>query len=201
MTSASYGYSKIPLSEVAALVDPPMYRDPGFHVSELIAKVEEMSSSKRRYDDDEEESGLMSMGKIWEAVMRHWMAQYCSNMGLHFQPSVKVQMDEIFGNLDGVVELVVDGMIMQVMAVVESKFTTTKDARPESKWKWLSQGKAYCHMLGEDNPLCVWYPVLQIPKSGPPDAVFHLFTHTFKEHETAENWQMLLNMKQYLEGR
>lgn len=196
MPAASYGHAQIPLSEVAEVMDPHLPRNPGYHVSDLIAEMDVIGKVKRaRGRDDDEESGLMSLGRIWEVAARQWLDQYSRGLGLVFTPSVKLEKDGIIGNLDGTI-----GSELGTVAVAEIKLTTTKDPSPESKWKWITQVRSYCYM-DPHQPLCAWFLVLQIPRTGSPDAVFNFYTHTFTYQELAENWQMLLNMRDYLRDR
>jgi len=187
------------LESIVDPFDPPQNRKPGWHVTDLkkaadaIAKGQEVPNGGWEFTGDT--SGLMSWGRMWEAVVRDWLDQKCLDMGMLFLPpepySPGIEEDGIIANLDGEIHSF-NGIRI---AVAEMKATTTADTNPLLKPNWMCQTKAYCHMAGVNQ---VWFIVLHMPRRGAPEARVYQHIVTFEDWELAENWNMLISTKEYL---
>ena len=185
-----------PLANVVDLLDPPQIRTPGHHVTNLIYAADALSKGKPIRDDGPivDDTGMMALGRLWEASVREWVQGYVDSLDLHVAHSIPVVIDGIAGNLDGLV----GDVHGNYLAVIETKLTTSsKNITPSNNWNWMCQVKAYCHMVGVDQ---AWFPLLYIPHQGKPEARFSLWIETFTQQEIEENWRMLVNTKNYLEG-
>jgi len=202
------------LSTIVDAFDPPQVRKPGWHVTDLkkaadaIAKGIEVPNGGWLFEGDT--SGLMSWGRMWEGAVREWVSIRAGDMGLSFwapEPgSPGIETEDIIANLDGELiafnhppDLAASGIgLTTSVAVVEMKATTTADTNPLTKPNWMCQTKAYCHMIGVTQ---VWFIVLHMPRRGAPEARVYQHIVTFEPWEIAENWQMLISTKEYLESR
>jgi len=188
-----------PLSDAIDLIDAPQDRLPGYHVTDLIRAAITLSKgdTPRKSGPLVDDTGMMSLGRMWEAVIRPYCKMYCEGLGLVYQapePSndmLRAERDGILANLDGLA-LNTDTPI----AVIEAKLTTSKNnSDPTQYYNWMAQGKAYCHMMGVRQ---AWFPLCYLPRSGPPMAITKVWLISFEQHEIEENWQMLRNTKEYL---
>jgi len=186
------------LESIVDPFDPPQNRKPGWHVTDLkkaadaIAKGQNVPNGGWVFEGDT--SGLMSWGRMWEAAVRSWVIEYISRMKFQVTFSDEIEADEIVGNLDGLVYTAAG----EGLAIVEMKATTTADTNPLLKPNWMSQSKAYCHMVGVNQ---VWFIVLHMPRRGAPEAKVYQHIVTFEEWEIVENWSMLISTKEYLTSK
>jgi len=195
------------LSTIVDAFDPPQIRKPGWHVTDLkkaadaIAKGQKIPQGGWPFEGDT--SGLMSWGRMWEGAVRDWIwKQAHTQFKLDFKHSCEIEQDEIIANLDGKLNTYSQGVPISTpamdVAVVEMKATTTNDTNPLTKPNWMCQTKAYCHMIGVTQ---VWFIVLHMPRKAAPTANVYQHIVTFEDWEIAENWQMLISTKEYLESR
>lgn len=188
------------LSTIVDAFDPPQVRKPGWHVTDLYYAAQAISKGKLTEFVHEklnvpwvDDSGMASWGRMWEGAVRSWLYDRCDSMGLHFYESQEAYESGIIANLDGLVY-----SSTHDVAVVEMKATTTADTNPLTKPNWMCQTKAYCHMIGVTQ---VWFLVLHMPRKSAPTAKVYQHIVTFEDWEIAENWQMLISTKEYLESK
>lgn len=193
-----------PLSQIVDAFDAPQDRKPGWHVTDLIRAAEDISKGKQvpngGFPFDGDTSGMMSLGRMWEGVVREWLSSYALKMNMVAVFSEAIEEQEIIANLDGRVRELqaFTSQTPMNIAILEMKATTTADSNPLTKPKWISQVKAYCHMVGVNQ---VWFVVLHLPRRGAPTAKVYLHIVGFEDWEIEENWNMLISTKEYLEGK
>jgi hypothetical protein len=118
-------------------------------------------------------------GFLWEDLLSTVLAEHCSP-----RPG-EVELDGIVGSPDGYDPDA--GMLDEYKCTWKS----INNAHPEQVWKWMTQVKGYCKMLGVTT---VRFHVLYINGdyrgSGP---IYRSYLFSFTQKEIDENWQMLLN--------
>jgi len=184
----------IPLSEIVDPLDPPQDRKPGYHVTDLMYAARTLADGKQvvKKGPIVDNTGMMSLGRLWEAACRPWTEAYCKRLGLEYQHSVERIEDGILANLDGVA---VNGG-GRTAAVIEAKCTTSvKNADPTQNWYWMQQVKAYCYIEGVNQ---VWFTLLYLPRAAAPMALSGVHVVTFNQTEIGETWQMLVNTRDHL---
>ena len=79
------------------------------------------------------------------------------------------------------------------MRLEEYKFTWKSSSRPpEDNWRWVTQMKAYCYVLGlTEANLRVFYANGDYRQNRKP--LYQGYRFTFREDELKENWAMLIN--------
>ncbi len=188
-----------PLSEAIDLIDAPQDRLAGYHVTDLIRASLLISSGKvvEKRGPLVDDTGMMSLGRMWEAVIRPYSKVYCERLGLEYQgpepdnDMLRRERDGILANLDGLA--LKDG---RSIAIIEAKLTTSKNnSVPTNYYNWMAQVKAYCYMEGVRQ---AWFPLCFLPRSGAPMAITKMWLIGFEQHEVDENWQALLSTKEYL---
>jgi len=188
-----------PLSDAIDLIDPPQVRLPGYHVTDLIRAAITISrgDTPKKSGPLVDDTGMMSLGRMWEAVVRPYSRVHCERLGLEYQgpepdnDMLRRERDGILANLDGLA--LKNG---KSVAVIEAKLTTSaKNSNPTSYYNWMAQVKAYCYMEGVRQ---AWFPLCYLPRSGAPMVVTKVWLVSFEQHEVDENWQMLVNTKEYL---
>jgi len=184
---------QLSLPSIADILDPPQTRKSGYHITSLISAAISMSKLETPEPDGDidDTTGMMALGRIWEAASRPYLNSYFESLGLYYEPSIEWEKDGIIGNLDGLV------LADTPVGVVETKLTTRRNPDPTTNYKWLSQAKSYCYIAGV--PLA-WFLVLHIPRSGPPTATPYLYTIQFSDQELEEIWGMLTATRDYLEA-
>jgi hypothetical protein len=192
---------RIELGEVADLLDPPQIRKGGWHVTNLIAEAIAISKGRRApaFDPPENIWGLISMGRIWEPVVKPWLTQYAEMVGFDVvygtqEKPLEAVKDEILGNLDAVLY-----SEDEVVAIVDMKFTMGKADMMlnTSREKYLHQMKAYCSMMGCTE---AWFLTLNIPKGGGLSCDFYKQQFVFTQEEVDHTWTMIRKTKEYLES-
>ena len=150
------------------------------HVSSLIAKI----LGDKDNDRPQNVINIMSLGRIWEeAVMRPAVEAEC----VIFTPNVSIERDGIIGTLDGVAHTDTDSYVW------ECKTRWTRYHAPEEHPRWLYQVKAYCYMMRMNK---AWLTVLHL-STRPPNAESYWHELEFTDQQLAENWQMIVNARDY----
>ena len=167
---------------LAELLAPPSPRDESkHHVSSLISTVLGTTFSEDREDWA---NNIMAFGRIWEeAVMRPMVEQETTA----FTPNVTVERDGIIGTLDGIAHNETDSFVWEC----KTRFRPYHE--PEEYSRWMYQVKAYCYMTGIHK---AWLTVLHV-SGRPPNTQLVWHELSFTPEELQENWQMLLNARDY----
>ena len=169
---------------------PPSERDRSkWHVSNLIESASLIARGDNRYHEYVgRPAGIMSMGRIWESAIDCYLTHYAVQQGGVYVPDMEQEQDGIVGSLDGIMILPELGMV-----VCETKLRFT--ASDEIPLKHVQQTRAYCRLADTD---LVCYVSGHITSNPPSVAGFlRIIRHTAQS--IAENWQMLVNTKLYLE--
>jgi len=119
------------------------------------------------------------VGFLWEDTLGRSLADHCSP-----RPG-EVELDGIVGSPDG--------FDSDVGIVDEYKCTwkSIRNAHPENVWKWMTQVKGYCKMLGVNVVrFHVLYLMGDYRGSGP---LYRSYLFHFTDREVQENWDMLVN--------
>ena len=192
------------ISKLADLMDPPGFRDLSkFHVTDLIHAVENFGKEVAPFNYDglpQATKNIMSMGRIWEhLVLGDWIREGVK-AGSVPVPKVTLEVDDVIGSLDGALYapgLHADGTLGAADVVVEIKarFSPPNDDFPIGNRRYMRQCRAYCYMSGARK---VWMPILYL-STKPPNTQYLIHRFEFTDLEVEENWQMLMNMKEYLE--
>ena len=186
-------------------------RAEGWHITDIIKASKELAQGKAVNPDDfycagdgahkelskdlarAKELGLLDMGHFWEAAARPALVQWCgSKFGLLATGPQQAEADGIIANADALVK---DPYTQSVVAVAECKFRFSARTEPLANEEWMQQVKGYCHIWGTS---AVWMVVGNV-RQAPPGAGSRIYMLTFTDDEINENWQMLVNTRQYLE--
>ena len=186
-------------------------RAEGWHITDIIKASKALAQGKAVNPEDfycagdgahkelsedlarAKELGLLDMGHFWEAAARPAFVQWCgSRFGLQATGPQQTEADGIIANADALVK---DLQTQTVVAVAECKFRFSAKTDPVTNDEWMQQVKGYCH-IWETN--AVWMVVGNV-RSGPPGAGSRIYMLTFTDEEIDENWQLLVNTREYLE--
>lgn len=187
---------KYPVATVADALDPPQIRKGGWHMTTLIYEGLALAKGQRRTPyDAADEHGLMALGRIWEAVARPWLEEYCNLLGYTVQfptqeEPLETWCEDILGNMDGIIW---DGE--RKVAIVDMKMTTGNPDMTQ-KPNYMHQFKAYCYSEGVSE---FWCLILHIPKRGAPGAHFYHDIYHYSEAEKQATWSLITNAKRILE--
>jgi hypothetical protein len=181
-------------------------RAPGWHLTALLDASTEMAKGKDIDPNDywcsEEKTdggdladklppGLLEMGHLWEAAARPALVDYFQEkFNLMVTGPTQMERDGIVANADALA--IGQG---RVAAIVECKFRYSADTDVKKQDKWMRQVKGYCHIWGTD---LVYFAVGNV-RSRPPGSGARIYMLQFTEKEIAENWQMLVNARTYLD--
>lgn len=167
---------------------PPTPRDKSlWHVSNLIDSAQLIAKGDTRYHEFEgEPSGIMSFGRIWESAVDCYLTHYAIRHGIYVT-DVELIKDDILGSLDGVMVHYEWGEM-----ICETKLRFTLNG--EIPMRHLQQTRAYCH-LADTNLVCY---VSGHISSTPPTARAEMRIIRFTQQSIQENWEMLVNTKNYL---
>lgn len=184
---------QIPLMEVAEVLDPSQPRSEGNHITELI-QLHNKAAGKRYYDDSSSPSpevlDIMAFGRIWEWALRGYLTHKAPEWGFDgIIFSFETERDGIYGSLDGLFV----GQDNAVVDETKARFTGPNDNFPLGHHQYPMQIKSYCKMVGTTRA-CM--PVLHV-ESKPPRAQFYVYWIEFSQLEIDENWQLLLNRRDY----
>lgn len=187
----------IDLEHVANLCDIGLTREPlvprdlsAWHVTDLLKSGQLIAKGENRYHRfTEEPSGIMSLGRIWETVMDHYLYDFAARQGGHYIPDLVCCRDGVAGSLDGFLNLPIFG---DAVAECKLRFSASEDI----PLAHLQQVRAYCRLVGV-NVVC--YVTGHIT-SRPPTVRALLRIFSLSAQSIAECWQGILNTKRYLES-
>ena len=187
------------------------YADPravGWHVTALIKASKEIARGKdidpNYYYCSEDSTdmeglgeeippGILEMGNLWEAACRPAFSSWCrERFGLKSTGPVQIGRERIVANADA---LVVNPRDRSIVSIVECKFRFSENTMPIENDDWMRQVKAYCHMLGLNS---VWMVIGNV-RQRPPGSASRVYMMSFSDSEVAENWNMLQNIRTYLD--
>lgn len=148
------------------------------HLSDIYSDLEQTLFPKSTNADMTNQLWAEA-GFLWESLLSRVLADHCSE-----RPG-EVELDGIVGSPDG--------FDQSTRVVDEYKLTwkSTKNSHPKDVWKWMTQVKGYCKMLGAS---VVRFHVFHVNGdyrgSGP---LYKSYLFSFTEREIDENWSMLTN--------
>lgn len=168
---------------------PPTPRDYSkWHVSNLLQSATRIAKGDIQYYEYEgEPKGIMSMGRIWEAVVDRYLTDYALSKGGVYVPDMEQEKDGILGSLDGVMWLPDLGWL-----VCETKLRFTLSG--EIPLSHLQQVRAYCY-LAETDLVCYVSGHLS---SRPPTASATVRIIRLTQQSIDETWEMIVNTRDYL---
>lgn len=167
---------------------PPEPRDRSvWHVTNLIDSARLVSRGENCYWEGSDPNGIMSMGRIWEACIDLYLADYADRRGGLYSPDLVLDEDGIVASLDGILFTNDFGS-----AVTETKLRFTMN--PEIPMKHLQQVRAYCHLAKTD----LVYYVSGHLSSAPPMASARMRVIRLTKQSIEETWEMIVNTKDYL---
>ena len=181
-------------------------RAPGWHLTALLDASTEMAKGKDIDPDDywcsedrtdggdlaaELPEGLLDMGNLWEAAARPALVDhFAEKFNLMVTGPTQMERDGIVANADALA--IGQG---RVAGIVECKFRYSAETDPKKQDKWMRQVKGYCRIWGTD---LVYFAVGNV-RQRPPGSGARIYMIQFTEAEIAENWQMLVNAREYLD--
>ena len=185
----------INLEQVADLCAIGMKRRPpeprnreAWHVSNLLQSTHLIAKGDVRYHEYEgEPKGIMSLGRLFEMNIDHYLAHYAVNLGGFYSPDVESIKDGVIASLDGIMWLPDLGWM-----VCETKLRFTLDK--EIPLTHLQQVRAYCHLADTD---LVCYVSGHIG-SRPPTAEARMRIIRLAKQSIGECWQGIVRTKEYL---
>jgi len=184
------------MSNLADLLDPPGLRDPSKpHVTDILREIENLGKEVEPFDYDalpENVKNIMAMGRIWEYLVRGDVITEAVRMNLIPVMKKELEVDGIIGSTDGILLNPRTGLTETVVEI-KARFSPSKSDFPSGSTRYMRQCKAYCHMSGARK---VWMPILYL-STKPPNAEYIVHRFGFTDLEVQENWQMILNMRDY----
>jgi len=186
-----YKTESLNLEDVADALDPPKPRDTDrWHVSNLIESAQLITKGDIRYHEYEGvPKGIMSMGRIWEAVADTYTQKWVAGHIGYYWSNVVAEKDDVVASLDGILLLP-----EKCFHVVEIKLRFT--ANTDIPFRHQQQLLAYCAIISTD---LACYVDLHLT-SNPPSAEGAMRFLKFTQQEIVENWQMITATKAYLES-
>lgn len=168
---------------------PPTPRDHDlWHVSNLLKSAKLITKGDVRYHEFEGlPSGIMSMGRIWEASVDCYLDDFARSKDGFYLPDCEKVKDNILGSLDGIICLPEFGFM-----VSESKLRFTLN--PEIPMDHLQQVRAYCYLSDTDT---VCYTSGHI-SSAPPTMQATIQILRFTKQAIRETWEGIVNTRAYL---
>ena len=169
---------------------PPLPRDRSvFHVTNLLESGRLIAKGNIRYHErTAPPTGIMSLGRVWESAVDHYLADYAAQKGGVYTPDVELEEDGVVASLDGLLFLCGLGLM-----VVETKLRFTLNT--SIPLQHLQQVRAYCHIAGTD---LVCYVSGHL-SSAPPTSVAFLLMLRLPCGGIAETWEGIMATKRYLE--
>lgn len=177
----------IDLSDLVLSSEQSAIRSPGIHVSAIIRAMARELGRKQgneftAYDLDH----FAVVGRLWEAQLA--VAKYPEPRYVRVG---ELECDGIIGSPDSIDT--VD------WAVQEFKCTWRSASKPpESEFDWMTQIKAYCHMLSMCRAVLTVFYVGGVWR--PPHPIAKEYTLLFAPGEVEDNWRMLLANKGLVNG-
>ncbi len=173
------------------------HRSEGLHLTTIIRDLMDKSGLKTPKSSWNMNT-TQSVGFIWEETLSLAWEERLSR-------AFASLLDKEMGwyntgelNLDGII-MTPDGYDPNNMILQEAKCTwKSSKNKPIDNFSWMVQTKAYCRALCIDKVMFhVLYLMGDYKASGP---IYEPWLITFKPHEIEENWQMLQNHKEYING-
>lgn len=158
-------------------------RTAGIHVSTLIRRLSAAMGRKKgdgTITEDELDRYAM-VGRMWEAQLA--AAYLCPP---RYERIGEIECDGIIGSPDS--------LDTQDLSVQEFKVTwRSQNNVVESEWEWLTQIKAYCHMLGVTRASLYPFYVCGTWRPPVPSSLreFKVTDMLFSPVELQDNWAML----------
>lgn len=170
----------IDLSELKLSSEQSAVRSPGIHVSGIIRAIAKEMGRKQgneftAYDLDH----FAVVGRLWESQLA--AAKYPEP---RYQRIGEIECDGILGSPDSIDTQ--DGEVLEFKATWRSA-----SKPPESEFDWMTQIKAYCHMLGMCRATLAVFYVGGVWR--PPQPVAREYNILYSPGEIADNWRMLLD--------
>lgn len=163
-----------------------------YHVSNLLQSAKLIVKNDIRYHEYEgHPSGIMSMGRIFEAAVDCFLSDYAAKHGGFYTSDVESERDGIIASLDGVILLPEYGGMM----VAETKLRFSQ--RLDIPFGHVQQISAYCHLMSTDLACYVSGHI----SSTPPTATAVLRILKLEKQRIAETWQGIVRTKKYLESQ
>lgn len=148
------------------------------HLSDIYTDLERVLFTKTS-NADMTNPLWAEVGFLWEDLLTRVLADHCGA-----RPG-EVELDGIVGSPDGY------DPDSGILYEYKSTWKSVKNAHPKDVWKWMTQVKGYCMMLGVSTVIFhVFYIMGDYRGSGP---LYRSYLFTFTERELQENWQMLKN--------
>lgn len=180
----------INLEDVADLLDSGGPRDKSsWHVSNLLESAELIVKGQNQYHEYEgAPNGRMSMGRIWENVVDGYLARFARQGDGWYLPNQVYTHEGVVASLDGVMFMPAWGLM-----VAETKLRFSKST--DIPFRHQQQIRAYCHMVHTNRVIMT---VLRIAM---PIVEADLRIIEYTQESIDENWQMIINTKNYLESK
>ncbi len=168
---------------------PPIPRNyQAWHVTNLLESGRLIAKGDTCYYEFEgRPSGIMSLGRVWEAAVDRYLAYYAAQRGGFYVPDVGYVEDSIVASLDGIMYLPDLGWL-----VCESKLRFTLNE--EIPLAHLQQVRAYCYAVDTD---LVCYVSGHL-SSTPPTARAAMRIIRLTKQSIEECWQGIVNTRDYL---
>ncbi len=172
---------------------PPTPRDHAhYHVTNLLESAKLIVKGDIRYFEGDSVSGVMSLGRIWEAAVDCFLTSYAALHGGFYIPDSERIEEGIIASLDGVILL---PKIAPNLMVAETKLRFS--LKGDIPLKHIQQVRAYCHFAHTD---LVCYVVGRL-SSTPPTAQAMMTVLRMTQASIDETWEGILNTKKYLESK
>ena len=148
------------------------------HLSDIYSDLEQTLFPKTSKADMTNQLWA-EMGFLWECLLSKVFAEHCTE-----RPG-EVELDGVIGSPDGFDQTT--GILDEYKATWKS----INNAHPSKVWKWMTQVKGYCKMLGVNTVrFHVFYVMGDYRGSGP---LYRAYLFSFTDQEIEENWSMLIN--------
>jgi len=179
------------MHNLADLLDPPGFRDPSKpHVTDLIYAADNLGKDVEPFDYDslpQATRNIMSMGRIWEHLVRADVIRLAVEQGLMPVMKLSVEVDGIIGSVDGVLyspaikklETEWYKELAEVVVEIKARFSPPKPDFPSGNKKYMRQCKAYCRMTGARK---VWMPIGYF-QNRPPNVEYLIHKFEFTDLE------------------
>ena len=156
-------------------------RSEGLHLTPIIYDIAiKLGIMKPSSDSEDGKAEFFERGFIFEDLLSHVFA---TRMALRIG---EITLDGITGSPDGL------GEWESRLVVEEYKCTSKSLSRPiEDNWMWVTQVKAYCHMVGV--PKAIMRVLYVAGDYKPPFPQYRAYLMEFSQRELEENWSMIVN--------
>ena len=149
------------------------------HLSDIYSDLENILFPRTGPSGDMNNPLWAEVGFLWERVLGTALKEHIG------QRPGEVELDGIVGSPDGY------DPAIGVLYEYKCTWKSAKNAHPEKIWKWMTQVKGYCKMLGVNTvQFHTLYVVGDYRGSGP---IYKSYLMVFSDREIEENWAMLIN--------